>query len=514
MGAVFSKGGFSPTLVAGFWLASDDVSTPTPASYVDRIAGASFVPIGANGGTLEASGWGGQQKSIVCNNEGIKTTNAGVAAMFTGGVNWWVAMVGMMLPDATTHLMPNQTLFSAGLSSDAQKYMALQERQSLGSQRWIQRFGATAETQDNSPTTLQMPAPYVWILQCDGAGVRAYGLNGYSEQAFTRATGGALGVDTVLFGGLIQGATLTADGRWRWRHLMGGSGNLSGGNVTNLLTWFTGDTRGLDKYKGVVGNWTTKTNLLSSGAQQSNGQGKGTPVTTVTAANTYNMGFDSFVKPLVDPWCDATGTPFNTVFINSGTGGAMPAFVNQMASLAKYNPATEAIVCLPGGVGGSSLGSFWVTGIATSPPAWNSPVGILCLRLEHAAKNFPNPVLGIVDWYHGESESQDPTQAANWGSATRAQVIRTTINSFITARSIPVTAGFRHVINILPPTSWTAVNPADWLTVRNSQTTFAGLFGDCTTFPVQDGPWTDGTKLHGGISVQDNRGLGLAGIWG
>lgn len=523
-GAVFSKGGFSPSLVASFWFAADDVSTTTPASLTDRITGAVATPIGATGGTLETTGWAGQQKSIIANGQGWQSSAAAVVNTFnaSGGVNWWLCLVGMMLPDAASNLMPDQTLFSAGLSSDAQKYMALQERQALGTQRWIQRFGAGAETQDNSTTTLQSPEPYIWLLQCDGAGVRSYLLNGYTEQAFTRVTGGALSVDRVLFGGLIQGGTQTADGRERWRHKMGGLGTLSAGNVTELLNWINNDSRGFNKYKGVVGNWCTKTNLLVGGPAQSNHQGQGSPATAVTTTNVFNFGFDSFVVPLADPWCNSTNTPWSSIWggtNGNGIGSAMPAFVNQMAALGKFNPATESIVTIPSGRGGSSMAAFWVQGASTSwdignPPPWNSPLGAVCLRLEHANKNFPNPFVGLVYWYQGESDALAAGTASTWGASNRAQLCRLVINNFITVRSIPKTAGFRHAVCILPVTNYSGATPANWGTERTSQQTFAASFADCTSIQVDNGPFTDGTDLHVEVDPpQNDIGTALAGLW-
>lgn len=510
-GAVFSPGGFTPTQIAGFWLAADDYSS-TPTQLTDKQLGAIFTPIGSAGGAYESAGWNGGQKSISADGQGWQTTNASVAAMFTGGQNFWLCMVGMMLSTSSSpHVMPDQTLFSAGLSSDATKYMALKELKSIGSQQWVQRFGAGAETQDSS-AQLQGPFPYIWLIQVDNSGVHTLTRDGLSEQTFTRNTSGSLGVDTVVIGGLIQGGTITASGRWRWRHIMGNSGNLSGANVTNLLTWINGNTQGFSQKKGIVGSLYTKTHVLLGGPQQSNGQGQGSPATAVTASRAFMLGFNSFIKTLGDPSASATGTPFTGVFLNSGIGSAYPAWANQMHTNGKQG-STEALFLVPSGVGGSSMGSFWVTGASTSPPDWSAPLGAVCLRLSEVMRNLPNPVIGLCDWYQGESETLSSSQAANWGASNRAQLCRTTLNNFITAQGYTLGTNFKHVVTILPPTNWASATPADWLTERNSQSTFGGMFSDTTTYQMDDGPWTDSTNLHVQIGPQNDKGVALAGLW-
>jgi hypothetical protein len=521
-GFVFSKGGFTPSLVSAFWFAADDVTGANgshPSQLVDRITGAVASPVGATGGTLETLGWGGQQKSILQSSDAWRSTAAAVTNVFNagGGQNWWLCIVGMQLATvALPAVMPNQTIFSAGLSSDAQKYLALRENPNVGtigtftygSQQFVQRFSAAAQTTDTSPEA-QGPFPYAWFLQCDNAGLHVLSRDGLQEQSFTRATGGALGVDQVIFGGLIQGGVVTADGRYRWRHIYGGAGALSAQNISNNYSWINNDSRGFDKKRGMVGNFVTKTWVFGTGAAQSNQQGQGSPVTAVTAPRTYMLGFNSFVSTLADPWCDATGTPFVSVFINSGVGGAAPAWANALNSLGKYG-ATEANLFLPGGVGGSSMGSFWVVGAGTL--AWNSPTGVACLRLAEAMRNFPNPVIVLFDWYQGESETLDAAAAAAWGNSNRAGTVRTTLNSFIAAMGYTTKQTLLHVINILPPTNWTSATPTNWTTERTSQTTFGTSFADCTTLQVQDGPWTDGTRLHVGIAAQNDRGQQLAAL--
>lgn len=520
------NGSVTPASLAAFWWAADDVATANPATLVDRIGGAVMSPVGASGGTLEATGWGGQQKSILQDSQGWKTTAAGVVSRLTGGQNFWLMLVGMQLAtNATPAVAPDQTLLSAGSSADAQKYWALQERNKVAatiggkqfsSQRWIQRFGAAAETQDES-TFPQGPFPWVWFIQVDNTGAHQLDSIGQAEQAFARSPGGALTVDTLTLGALIQGGVITADGRMRWRHLFGNSGTLTVLQQAQLYAWLNRDTAGFEKCKGIVGNWTTKTWARRQRFAQSNGQDQSTSP-ALTAANVYNLNYSSFVTPLAAPWCSSTGTPFASVFAGSnGNGVGMPsAFSNQMVTLGKFNPATEAMVHIPGGVGGSSMGGFWVKNLTTDPWGWDAPVGAQCLRSEYVNRNFPNVVWLPDEGYQGESETLVLVDAQHWPDANRAQLCAGAYDTWDAARgytrkpAVPTL-----IVNILPVTEWTSSTPTIWLAERTSQNTLGTTFSGAVVNQVPDGDWIGGptgNRLHIGPTAQTQRGQDMAAL--
>lgn len=506
MGGIFTpNSNFSPLTYSAFWWDVDDNATVNggnPASLIDKKAGYLLTPVGATGGTMRTTRWNGQ-KCIEQNLQAWKCTQAGVANVFNGGNNWWCMLIGMWIPQ--TNLMPDGTLWSAGLSTDAQKYMGLKSVKSIGSQQWIQRFGAGAETQDNS-SEFQGQFPYLWYFTRDTVGVTAFYRDGLIEQTFTRNPAGALGVDTVVVGGLIQGGSITVDGSFWWRHFLGNSGSLTPTVLSQIYNNLANNTQGLSAKKGITGGlWTGTTYIDISGPGQSNDQGQGAaPGTTVTAPNAYFIGFDSFIKTLADPWASNTNTAFPGVFINSGISSYAPSYVNTMWSRGTYT-INDAVLMIPNGVGGSSMGSFWCDSYNVSPPPWNKGMGAWKLRLIEAKRNMPNPKLRRVNWYQGESESTTLVAANAWGDINRAQAIRTEIESFVTSIGLAWESAVHHIVTILPVTPWTG-GPF-WANVRTSQQNFAALFADCQTVQAPDGPWTDGTDLHINKTALDALGV-------
>lgn len=524
VGAVFSKGGFTPSLINGFWWANDDVSAPTPPTLVDRMGGFTMTPVGATGGTLETTGWGGQQKSVLQNATAWKCTDAGVVSKLTGGQNFWLCFVAMQL-GTLAGKMPDQTFLSAGSSVDAQKYLALQGRKNVsstiggfpyGSQRWIQRFGVGAETHDES-TQPQGPFPYIWFLQVDGAGLHTFDRNGLNEQTFTRGTGGALSVDTLVIGALIQGGVITPDGILRWRHLMGNSGVLSAGNITNLYTWLNNDSRGFSKKRGIVGPWTTKTSIQFTEWGQSNDEDQSVAV-ALTAGNCWMMPYNNFTTALAAPWCSSTGTPFTAVFAGSnGNGiGGPNAFANQMVALGKFNPATQALFFVPGGVGGSSMGSFWCKNLLTDPWGWDTPVGAQCLRLEDTYRDSPNPEVLPSPDYQGESDTLSFAQADGWDDANRAPAVAGAYVTWVAARGyVRKPATPERAICILPVDNWTSATLLNWTTQRNAANAAAVGIPNSVAIQVDTGDWIGGpggNRLHIGTTAQTARYQAIAAI--
>jgi hypothetical protein len=514
MGGMFTPNtsSINPASVAAAWWAADDVTGANdshPVSLVDRTAGLLATPQGATGGTLKVADWNGQ-KCMKQNAEAWRCTSPAVLSALAGGENWWVLIVGMMLANAGA--MKDQTIWSAGSSTDAQKYMALRETPATGSQSWVQRFGAAAQTADDS-AELQGPFPYLWLLRCDGAGVHTFSRDGLIEQTFARSTGGALNVDAFLIGGLMQGAGAPAiDSLYQWRHVLVGAPGLdTPANITKLFQYFANDSQGLSWKRGLTGGqWTGTTYIFPGGPQQSNGQGQGAaPYDTVTAQNAKALFFNSFVGNLADPWASNAGTPFTSVFINSGLGSAVCSWANTLWANGEYGP-NDAVFFIPSGVGGSSLGSFWVPNANVSPPPWTAAMGAWKLRLAEVYRNAPNPVIRRVWWRQGESESLVLLQAQQWGDVNRAQLLRTTIESFATAQGYSWYDATHHIVEVLPPTAWTS--GTFWADVIVSQQAFAAAFPDCVAYQSVDGPWTDASLLHLNRVAQTADGVLLGGL--
>jgi hypothetical protein len=516
-GAVMTpSGAFTLANVSGFWWNNDDVASATPAALTDRIGGHQLTPAaGAANGTMEATGWGGQQKSVLQSAMAWECTAAGVVSKLTGGRNFWLLLVGQQLAtNASPAVAPDQTLLSAGDTTDAQKYWALQGRNKVAatiggfqfaSQRWIQRFGAAAETQDESNQP-QGPFPYIWLLQVSAGGAQVFTRDGLAEQSFTRDTGGALTVNKLVVGGLIAGASVTPDGRFRWRELAGNSGNLTAPQIAQVLAAVNSSSRGFGWKRGVVSQAPiTKVYVYSPEWDQSNGQDQSTSP-TLTATNCFMLGFNNFVGPLASPWCNPTGTPFTSVFINSGVG-APNAFANKMQALGKFNPATQALFFLPAGVGGSSMGSFWCKNLTTDPWGWDAPVGAVCLRREEIFRNAQSPeMLPAVD-YQGESDTLTFAQADGWDDANRAPACAGKYVTWTAARGYTLKAGVQErIICILPVTNWTSATVANWNAQRAAATNAADVvIPNSTRIQVDSGPYLDVNNLHIGTAAQTNR---------
>jgi len=494
---------FTPASIADFWWNNDDVVGSlgaNPAQLTDRIGAYQLTPVGAIGGSISDI-WDGQ-RCLQQNLQGWKSTSPAVASVFSGGVNWWACFVGQYRPQA--NLFPTTTLWSAGLSSDSQQYMAITAPGfNVGHQRWLQRQGAAAETQDTS-SEWQGPFPYCWLMTCGSDGLKTFYRDGLVEQTFTRATGGALGVDTVGIGSLIQGASLSQDGSFIWRHFFGGSGALTATQREQINRWVSIDSKGFSWKKGMVpAQYSGITYVVITGPAQSNDKGAGEfPVTPVSAPGVSFLKFNSFRSILVDPWSVNVSSPF-IAFNTTSKCSYAPALSNTLWASGKYT-GNDALFFIPNGIGGSSMADDWCLGLGQAIPQWSRALnGAWVLRLIEVFRNSINPLLRRVIWYQGETDALNEARALDWGGPTRAQACRQEIEDWVSELGYQWESSTHHNITILPVTSADPSLFLWWDEVRTSQINFAAAFPDCVPCQAPDGPWTLPDKLHLDHSAQD-----------
>lgn len=489
MGLIVEKNSFSPSNIASIWLDADDVAGAdgsNPASLTDRVAGIVWTPEGATGGSLETTGWNASQKSIKQSNQAWKSSSPVVATVFGSGVSWWVAMVAYLTGYTTNY-------WSIGNSADAQKYLAVQTTNAAKKQQFIQRSGATAETQDASPE-LQWYSPQFLLWICDAAGVHTFYRDGILEQTFTRLPA-ALSADKALIGGLVQGGASTVQSALRWRQWIAGvnagSTAMDASNIAKMKTWVMNNNQGFRVKKGMSGGLWNRTYHHFGKQGQSNHQGQGVaPYTTVTAPNVYLHKMNSFVDTLADPTSTNTGTPY-PIFINSGVGSQYPALANSLYALGKYTQ-NDAYIYTPNAVSGIAA-STCASGYATDPPDPDTFIGAVKYRCLEIWRNFPN-VKAVSETWQGESEAQTSGGPANW--TTHSTNIQGAIDSWMTVWGAYygvswIDSNNRHIIDELPATGPDPGAGFDfWQQVRAAQATFVTNNAGSTLNQITNGPWT------------------------